>query len=267
MAKEEFEDVSLFAEETPDRDKSLGGEDAEDSEASQDTEFVVPQKFQGKSMEDVIRSYENLEKEYGAKANEVGELRKWTDELVKRSLSETPKQETTVKESDVDFDDFVSDPKQAVSRVLDENERIKKLEAEITADKAERAKERITARHPDANVVVNSPDFIKWVTEKPGRARIFKEANETFDVDTAAEILDMYKATQHATTEQAKEMRDEKAKEDLKKAATEKGTAERSNAKPRYKRAELIRLKIEQPARYAAMHDDILKAYAEGRVI
>ena len=35
----------------------------------------IPSKFQGKSVEEIVSSYENLEKELGRKGQEIGELR------------------------------------------------------------------------------------------------------------------------------------------------------------------------------------------------
>ena len=42
------------------------------------------------------------------------------------------------------------------------------------------------------------------------------------------------------------------------------GTGE--STKPIYRRADLIRLRMQDPVRYDSMADDILQAYAEGRV-
>jgi hypothetical protein len=42
------------------------------------------------------------------------------------------------------------------------------------------------------------------------------------------------------------------------------GTGE--TGKPVYRRADLIRLRMQDPTRYESMADEILNAYAEGRV-
>ena len=54
-----------------------------EAEAEESTEYAVPDKFAGKSPEEIIESYQNLEKELGRKAQEVGELRKLSDSFLK----------------------------------------------------------------------------------------------------------------------------------------------------------------------------------------
>ena len=57
-------------------------------EQSQDEqEESLPSKFQGKSMGDIVSSYENLEKELGRKGQEIGELRKLTDGILQQQLT------------------------------------------------------------------------------------------------------------------------------------------------------------------------------------
>ena len=41
----------------------------------EESQVELPDKFKNKSMEDIISSYENLEKELGRKGQELGELR------------------------------------------------------------------------------------------------------------------------------------------------------------------------------------------------
>ena len=47
----------------------------------------LPDKFKNKSMEDIISSYENLEKELGRKGQELGELRKLTDGILQQQVT------------------------------------------------------------------------------------------------------------------------------------------------------------------------------------
>ena len=48
---------------------------------------VIPEKFKGKSYEDVVESYTQLERELGRKNNEVGELRHLADDFIRQQLS------------------------------------------------------------------------------------------------------------------------------------------------------------------------------------
>ena len=60
------------------------------------TEPTVPTKFQGKTVQDMIEIYQNLEKVTGNQARELGELRGITDTLIQQSLKHsTPSADTT----------------------------------------------------------------------------------------------------------------------------------------------------------------------------
>jgi hypothetical protein len=62
-------------------------------------------------------------------------------------------------------------------------------------------------------------------------------------------------------TDNAKQTRDAQMKTAMVNTA---GTGETS--KKVYRRADLIRLRLENPDRYDALQDEIMKAYSEGRV-
>ena len=47
----------------------------------------VPNKYKGKSIDDVIKMHQEAEKLIGKQAQEVGEVRKLADDLIKQTLS------------------------------------------------------------------------------------------------------------------------------------------------------------------------------------
>lgn len=265
--EQELEDVSLFEEGK--KDEQPARQAVEEKPKQEEPQFEMPEKFKGKSIEDVVKSYQNVEKALGTKNNEVGELRKLTDQILLNQATQTsqPKFETQgdIDDDDVGFDDFIDDPSSAVEKVLKKNPHLQKLEQSIQANARESSRKALLERHEDADSVVASPDFQKWAQESPVRFRMLQEAHVNSDAATASDLLDMYKLTSRAKTEAATEERDAIAKDDLRKATVEKGTTP-SRTKPRYKRSELIHLKITNPARYEAMRDEINAAYAEGRV-
>lgn len=258
------EEVSLFKDEEPAQaDQAVEEEVAPVEEAPT---FQIPEKFAGKSMEEVVESYVNLEKEAGRRANEVGELRKLTDQILKQQVESKPAEqiETQINE-DIGFDDFIDDPAKAVDRAISKNPRLKALEDSLYTQNAEVAHKRMLERHPDADEVVASTAFLAWVNESPSRMQRMQEANVNLDIDLASDMLSLYKQTKKVSTEEAITERDTVAKADLKKATVETGRVP-ADTKPIYRRAELIRLKIENPTKYAAMSEDIHQAYADGRV-
>lgn len=262
--EQELEDVSLFVENEQPRKEAV-----EEQPAQEQPQFEMPEKFKGKSIEDVVESYLNVEKALGNKNNEVGELRKLTDQILLNQATPAtqPKFATQgdIDDDDVGFDDFIDDPSKAVEKVLKKNPRLRQLEESIEASTRETSRKALLERHEDADDVVSSPEFQKWAQESPVRLRMLQEAHVSRDVATASDLLDIYKTTRRAQTETAVDERNAIAKSDLRKATVEKGSSP-SRTKPRYKRTELIHLKVTNPARYEAMRDDINKAYAEGRV-
>lgn len=229
---------------------------------------IIPEKFRGKSLEDVISSYVNLEKELGNKGNEIGELRKLTDQILLTQASQQKAQHPVEREDineDVGFDDFIDDPASAIERVLKTNPRIRRLEENLEKNDTEMSRKALLSRHSDADDVVASPEFQRWVQEAPTRLRILQEAHVNRDVAAASDLLDMYKTTRKAATATAIDERDAIAKDTFRKASVETGGAPASSKKV-YRRAELIQLKIRDPNRYDAMSSEIRAAYAEGRV-
>ena len=255
------EEVSLFAvSENPPPEVTTPAPQEEEAP------FEIPKKFEGKSMEDVVTSYVNLEKEFGNKSNEVGELRKLTDQILMNQASQPQRVvEDDYIEDEVGFDDFINDPASAVNKALDSNPRLQKLEESLQARDVEVSRNALRARHKDAEEIVSSPNFQTWVNEEQGRARILQEAHQTLNSGLASDLLDMYKVTRNVATEEAIKERDERAKGDLRKATVEVGSVP-ARSKKTYRRAELIQLKITDPQRYDAMSDEIKLAYAEKRV-
>lgn len=228
-------------------------------------EYKVPEKFQGKSLEDVIKAYENAEKELGRKNNEVGELRKLTDQILQNNLAPAQQQENNKDDTSVGFDDFVDNPDAAIEKALSRNPTLRKMEESIAMSTQQKAREALLSAHPDADEVVGDAAFQSWLQAKPSRVEMLATAHKTNNADMASDVLDLYKQTRRVTNEEAVTERDAKAKASARKASVETGSTPASTKK-RYRRADLIHMKIHQPERYRAQEAEIMKAYAEGRV-
>ena len=91
----------------------------------QPQEVELPNKFKGKSMEDIVSSYENLEKELGRKGQEIGELRRLTDGILQQQLT-TSQSGTEVQEEETDFFD---DPDKAVNKAIESHPKFRELKS------------------------------------------------------------------------------------------------------------------------------------------
>jgi len=243
---------------------------APEPEESQGSE--VPEKFQGKSFEDVVDMYRNLEKEYGRKGNEIGELRKLTDELLQLEIQQkknATERVATKEEEVLSDDDWFSSPKQATDKYLQKSslaQEVQELKEKLSSKDREEAHKAFVEKHPDYMELAQNESFQQFVSASKYRLDLAQKADQ-YDYEAANELFDLYKAIS-PNSGAAEASDDGKAeKEQARKKATLEGTGNRNKGtKKVYRRADLIKMKMTDPERYMNMQDEIMQAYAEGRV-
>ena len=233
-------------------------------------EVEMPEKYKNKSLDEIVRMHQEAEKLIGRQAQEVGEVRKLADSLLKQQL-ETKHDKQPEQAQEIDWFD---DPQKAINQALESNPVLRQLQEQQAVQAQRAALDAIEKNHPDFVSVAQSEDFQQWVGESKVRQRLYSDANN-YDVDSALELLNNYKSlrglrqqkeeTSKAADEALKKTDSEGRSKALKAAAVQQGgTGE--TGKPVYRRADLIRLRMQDPNRYESMADEILNAYAEGRV-
>jgi hypothetical protein len=230
----------------------------------------LPEKYRGKALDEIIKMHQEAEKLIGRQAQEVGEVRKLADSLLKQQL-ESKHDTQPSKAQEIDW---FEDPERAVKQAVENNPVLKKMQEEQAKQAQLVALQTIEKAHPDFVSVAQSDDFQQWVTSSKIRTRLYEQASD-YDVDSALELLDTYKSlrnikqqqqeTVKAADESLKKVDAETRSKNLKTAAVQQGGTGEST-KPVYRRADLIRLRMQDPARYESMAEDILQAYADGRV-
>lgn len=235
-------------------------ETVEKAETESEDEFDLPDKFKGKSISDIVESYSNLEKEYGRRNNEVGELRKLTDQLL--SLERKP-EETVEEEEDTDFFD---NPQAAVDKAISNNPLLKELTETVTKKERAEALKEFEGVHPDWKQVMGSEEFLQWAGKSRVRAKMLLEASDNYDYATGAELIGEYKELHPVDKGDNEDDTSEDTEEALKDVTTETKSKSKHSRKKIYKRAQLINMKLTDPEGYAAREDEFLQAYAEGRV-
>jgi uncharacterized protein YihD (DUF1040 family) len=223
----------------------------------------VPDKYRGKSVEDIVRMHQEAEKLIGKQAQEVGEVRRLADELLKQQLAQKP-QAQPKEEPEVELD-FFEDPKLAVQRAVSNHPDVLAAKQAASQMKQLQTQAMLAKKHPDFADVVRDGDFQEWVKASPLRLNMFAMADSQYDFTAADELISTFKqirgAKQTQVTDTAKQTRDAQMKTAMVNTA---GTGETS--KKVYRRADLIRLRLENPDRYDALQDEIMRAYSEGRV-
>jgi len=242
----------------------------EENSTTEVEEPSIPSKFANKSTEEIIDSYTNLEKELGRKAQEVGELRKLSDSFLQAEVARknNPQDNTPLETKDNDDVYFFDDPNKAVNKMIENHPRFQEFQ-QFQAQQAQAgAKAQLEQTHPDFTDVVQDKAFQEWVQDSPIRMQMFQAA-DSYNFDAANELLSNWKdRSMISKTQEVKQAAETNRKDALKAASTESRSSSGSNAGGKtYRRADLIRLKMEDPSRYESLEDDIFAAYADGRVV
>lgn len=247
--------------------------DARDSQESREGSldgFTIPDKFREKSAEEIIQSYQELEKAYGRQAQTVGQLRKSVDQLLE--FNTPSKSEPVEPPKPLSADDFYENPDDAVRRVVREETtgKLDKVTQELDRTRRELTLKDFESRHPDWKDKAQSPEFVNWVNERPYRARLAAQADQ-YDFDAAEELFSMYEDSSRGRKEhQDRQHRSEQ----LERAGLESGAASQPPMTKTFSRFDLLnkRIRAKQGDRKAAMWlsengQAIQRAYEEGRIV
>jgi hypothetical protein len=239
-------------------------EKIEQQEAKKEPEAeYIPAEFKGLSVKDLVGMTLHARKEMGRQANEVGEIRKLADELIKSQLK--PK-EADVAPKEVDF---FENPQEAIRRAVESNPKVQAAEAYAVQASRAMAKQQLHQMHPDMGDIVKDEAFRSWVSASPIRLNLMRQADQSYDLNAANELLSTFKEIRQAKVQQQQRQVSEVDKtvrnQAMQSAAVDTGGSGETTRKV-YRRADLIRLKMTDPNRYESMNDEILQAYSEGRV-
>ena len=238
--------------------EELGELEIEEQKVSQKPE--LPEKYREKSLDEIVRMHQEAEKLIGKQAQEVGEVRKLADELIKQNLGS--RQQTRQEEPEVDF---FENPQKAVQRTVDNHPDILAARQITLEMKRSQIQQRLAHEHPDFGDIAKEQDFANWVKSSPIRIKIFEQADSGYDFDSANELLSTYKQLRSVKQKQTSDDGEVTRKQNLRAVGVDVGGSGESSKKI-YRRADLIRLKIQDPNRYDALGDEIMQAYQEGRV-
>lgn len=193
-------------------------------------------------LEAIISENKNLKKKIGDQGNELGSLRRGMDQIL---------QNQSAQQNEVD--EWADPVEQEVSG----------LKQELNDFKTEAALRDLESKHPGYRDLPNDESFQGWVQGSDYRSNLYRKA-DSMDLTAADELFTAWEESQEtanqnhqaATTTRSKALND---------ASMEKGTAG-GVKKSYFSRTALIDMRINNPSKYEAMRDEIMKAYAEGRV-
>ena len=233
-------------------------------EQPQVEETNLPDKYQGKSLEEVVQMHQEAEKLLGRQSSEVGELRKVVDDYISsQTPTAAPQQQTVEPEDDIDY---FTDPQGAVNRAIENHPKIREAEQYTAQYKKQSSLATLQTKHPDMQQILKDPKFADWIKASKIRTQLFVQADQQYDADAADELFSLWKERK-TVAQQTAQVEKQARKQQVRAANTgnARGSAEGSRKKI-YRRADIIKLMKNDPDRYQALSDEIMAAYAEGRV-
>ena len=251
---EDGEELQSF-EETPEEPVAAAPEPEEQPEE-------LPEKYRNKSIQDIIAMHQNAEQLLGKQGQEVGQLRKVVDDFIQSQNVNAH----AAQEEDFDEDDFFTNPKEAVNKLLNKHPSIQQAQQAAIQLQQQDTVSKLKTAHPDFMTIVQDPKFLEWVQKSNVRTRLLREADSNYDFDSADELLNLWKERQQTVkTTVAAEKQNRKEQVKSASAGTSQGSGERPSRKI-YRRADIIELMRKDPQRYEDLMPEIRQAYAEGRV-
>src|SRR5210317_999056 len=251
------------AEETIENEEQEIQHEAE-VEQPQVEEPTVPEKYQGKSLEEVVQMHQEAEKLLGRQSSEVGELRKVVDDYISNQTpTQAPQQQHVEPEDDIDY---FTDPQGAVNRAIENHPKIREAEQYTAQYKKQSSLATLNNKHPDMQEILKDPKFAEWIQASKIRTKLFVDADQRYDAEAADELFSLWKERK-TVAQQTVQVEKQARKQQIKAANTgnARGSAEGSRKKV-YRRADIIKLMRTDPERYQALSEEILRAYSEGRV-
>ena len=248
-------------------------EAAEATEQRQEAD-PIPERFKGKSAEEIARAYAELEQLNSRHANELGELRKTVNQLL--DLQTRSPEPAKPAPKPVTVDEIYENADESIRRVVREESqsRIEELERKLqeAEQKAQisQARAAFESKHPTWQETLRDPAFVEWIKASPYRVRQAQVADGG-DFDAADELFSTY-----AEISGAKKQAEQKSsrREAVKQASLESSGGSAPAPAEKYSRSKLesVRIRARQgdpeAERYLQAHgQDILQAYAEGRIV
>lgn len=239
-------------------DLAIEGQE-EDNDDSNDNE--LPEKYRGKSIEDIVRMHQEAERVLGQQGNEVGELRQVVDNFINSEIQSREQEQST--EEPVDF---FTEPEKAIAQAINNHPLIKKvIETTESTDKRNKITD-IQRKFPNIQQDLQDPAFLNWMKGSNLRQKLFVRANNEHDFDACEELFSMWEERK-ALVAQTQETEKTSRKQTIKGANTgSQAGSSATGSKKIYKRVDIIKLMQNDPDRYQALEPQIRQAYAEGRV-
>jgi hypothetical protein len=247
----------------------------------QDTRSVtrnedVDPRFAGKSTSDIVNMYRNLESHSGRLASQLGETKQALNQIILEKRGNDIRQNGgNVQEVKIQPTDLMVNPTEAIDRLLEnrlaQRPELSALQQRLNQLEAQLGQTQLMSRHPNAQQESVDPAFQAWAAQTPLRQKLLADAvNNPY---AAEALLTEWEAAkpQSAVTQSANRAQELARKVSLESSNTgsESGNSPSTKGGRLLQRKDIIRLRQTNPDLYEseAYQKEIMKAYAEGRVV
>lgn len=234
----------------------------------------IPDKYQGKSIEDLIQMHQNAERRLSQQGNELGEMRRIADGLIGIAKPKENVRPAPVERKPVTVDSLLSNPEQALPHTIEQSTVAQRADAtaqRVVELEASLARNAFEQRFPTHQEDLNNPEFLDWVKKNPARQKLAAGAYQG-NYEAASDLWSLW--------DEAKGTQAPAPKTDGKAAAQaarvmRQGATEGTEPAKNYSRAKLMALRERvadgDPAAVSQWNNlefqkALEKAYAEGRV-
>ena len=242
---------------------------------------TIPDKYKGKSVEDLIKMHQNAEHLISRQGTEVAQVRRMADAILDLKKPTTGETTTVARHEPVTVQALLNNPEKALRSAVDSSDLAKRAtnaEARVDALEVTLAEQAFVGKHGDFATEMNDPSFKEWLNKSPVRialvnaaaAKNFKAANDLFD------LWDEHKELTGAagTAGEAETIVPDAGKAKTVPSGVKSAPAQ-IRGKPIYSRLKVMDLKAKalrgDQAAIARLKDPVFeanlnKAYADGRV-
>jgi len=198
---------------------------------------VVPEKYQGKSLEDVIKMHQEAEKEKSRLGNELGQAR--------QQLQHRPVKEEEPKKREVKVDDLLENPEEAVSTIVNQDPVVRNVRTKVEQLEQDLNKRSFEQSYPEYQKDLADPAFAEWINGSTVR-RALAVAADKYDFTAAGELWNLWEERKQLVKD-VEAKKEEQKKQDratkLKQGMLESGTGSSTETKKVFSREEIRNLK------------------------
>lgn len=227
----------------------------------------VPEKFRGKSAMEVVEMYRQQESELGRKNNEIGQLRRLTDEVLGLAKASRDSANQPTKKP-IAADDLLNDPDAVITNRVRElaDERAQATEARQARLEGQLALQSFERKFPTYQNDLTDPKFLTWLQKTGTRQNLAGQAANG-NYFAADELFTLYNESRPAEGNGSDPNIAAARKAGLAKGGGSAVADTTGSGKKIYKRSDLIDMRIKNREDFDRRFEtEFLPAYKEGRV-